>query len=64
MPVAMPVSPPTGGGGGICCLWSSHSSWPTDACAPCDEIAKAGTYCAKSKYNCEVDCKNAAWCGH
>jgi hypothetical protein len=47
---------------GNCCLWSSHADWGSDACAPCDDLAKAGTFCAHSKYNCEQKCSNAAWC--
>jgi hypothetical protein len=48
---------------GGCCLWSSHAAWGTDECAPCDDIAKAGTFCAFSKDNCEEKCSNAVWCG-
>ena len=50
------------GGGGTCCLWSSSPSWGSDSCAPCDEVAPVGSYCAQSKYHCESVCKNAAWC--
>ncbi|KAJ1459549.1 hypothetical protein M885DRAFT_495426 [Pelagophyceae sp. CCMP2097] len=47
---------------GYCCLWSSSTTWPGNACAACDDVSPDGEYCSLSKYNCESVCKDAAWC--